>query len=624
MTSERVADDDGPVTGEYTVVARRYRPRQFGQLVGQEAVARALTNAISTNRVAHAYLFTGARGVGKTSSARILAKALNCAKGPTPTPCDQCDACLGIAAGEDVDVLEIDGASNNGVDEVRAVRQNAATKPARSRYKIYIIDEVHMLSKAAFNALLKTLEEPPPHVKFIFATTEVQKIPDTILSRCQRFDFGTITATRIMEHLRTIVAGEGREADDAVLALLARRGNGSMRDAESLLDQLLAFGGERLTMDEVHALLGTAAEERVLGLAGAVLAGEVAQALAMLSACVDEGLQLGELLDQLVDYWRDLMLARAASQPAAVLNVMATHRDTLIQQARQLSLDTILAGLDILTTTKARFRGTLHSRVLLEMALVRLARLDELLPVTQLVQYARQPGSMPVSPPTARSSSTTAGTPRPVEPPEGVKKKADDLPAAAGSTALTAENVAAVWPRVLTAMTKFLASEVRKCGLPAITGPKTLALRFPTEYNHEYDYCTAHQSKIAEAVEQVTGHPWVLRLEKVHSPVGQGVREPAGVGALGMTGGVGGQHGMSRGGKPGNGMAVAGGGVSQPTSRNRRRDEILAEPLLARAVELLGASLLSLDDGFGSEPAKPHAPDSGGAGGEPGTSDEAG
>src|SRR5215210_4890141 len=192
--------------GRYTVIARRYRPQAFDELVGQEHVARALQQAISSGRVGHAYLFTGARGVGKTSAARILAKALNCVEGPTPTPCNQCDVCLRVTAGDDVDVLEIDGASNRGIDEIRQLRQNVAVRPSRVRYKIYIIDEVHMLTKEAFNALLKTLEEPPPHVKFIFATTEVEKVPITILSRCQRFDFNGIPLPTLLERLRDIVA----------------------------------------------------------------------------------------------------------------------------------------------------------------------------------------------------------------------------------------------------------------------------------------------------------------------------------------------------------------------------------------------------------------------------------
>src|SRR5690242_20042333 len=211
--STAAAPDSPPAPpAEYTVVARRYRPQQFADLIGQEHVATALVNALQSGRVAHAYLFTGARGVGKTSAARILAKALNCETGPTATPCDKCDSCLAIAAGEDVDVLEIDGASNNKVEEVRDLRQNVGFRPTRGRYKVYIIDEVHMLSTSAFNALLKTLEEPPPHVKFILATTEVQKIPITILSRCQRFDFAHVGPAKIFDQLKRIVEREGHEA----------------------------------------------------------------------------------------------------------------------------------------------------------------------------------------------------------------------------------------------------------------------------------------------------------------------------------------------------------------------------------------------------------------------------
>src|SRR5262249_28302718 len=283
------------------------------------------------NRVAHAYLFTGARGVGKTSTARILAKALNCANGPTPTPCGECDICKSIASGEDVDVLEIDAASNRGIDEVRDIRQNVQYRPSRSRFKIYIIDEVHMLTTPAFNALLKTLEEPPPHVKFMFATTEVQKIPVTILSRCQRFDFVGIGSKRIVEHLRDVVKSEGLQADDEALELIARRAAGSMRDAQSLLDQLLAFGGERLTSEQVHHALGTAQDDGVAELVPAVLEKQPTRALQLLADAADRGLQLGELIDQLMEYWRDLMVVQCAGADNNELSVPTRHRDALFR-----------------------------------------------------------------------------------------------------------------------------------------------------------------------------------------------------------------------------------------------------------------------------------------------------
>src|SRR5689334_5558050 len=245
-----------PEAPTYTVVARRYRPQQFAELIGQEHVAAALVNALQSGRVAHAYLFTGARGVGKTSAARILAKALNCVEGPTGTPCDKCDSCRAIATGEDVDVVEIDGASNNKVDEARDIRQNVGFRPTRSRYKIYIIDEVHMLTTGAFNALLKTLEEPPPHVKFIFATTDVHKVPATIISRCQRFDFKNIPTQRIAEHLTQIVKDEQVQADADALFRIARLGNGSMRDALSILDRVLSLGEKHITDKILEDLLG--------------------------------------------------------------------------------------------------------------------------------------------------------------------------------------------------------------------------------------------------------------------------------------------------------------------------------------------------------------------------------
>src|SRR5580692_9787743 len=259
----------------YTVLARRYRPQTFTDLVGQEPVARALANAIKTNRVAHAYLFTGARGVGKTSAARILAKALNCVNGPTDTPCGECDLCKSIASGDDVDVLEIDGASNNGVDDVRELRDNAQYRPTRARFRIYIIDEVHMLSKGAFNALLKTLEEPPPHVKFIFATTEIRKVPVTILSRCQRFDLRRVEPDVLIKNLKAICQAEGALVEEEGLILIARAAEGSVRDAQSLLDQAIVQvdRGQTVSAAAIRDMLGLADRAQTIALFEEVMKG---------------------------------------------------------------------------------------------------------------------------------------------------------------------------------------------------------------------------------------------------------------------------------------------------------------------------------------------------------------
>src|SRR5205814_1821668 len=280
----------------YLVLARKYRPQRFDELVGQEHVARTLTNAIALGRVHHAYLFTGARGVGKTSAARILAKALCCVQGPTATPCGVCDFCREIASGQSVDVLEIDGASNTGVDDVRQLREGVRYLPSKGKRKVYIIDEVHMLSPSAFNALLKTLEEPPPHVVFIFATTEVHKIPVTILSRTQRFDFKLISTARLTEHLAGVLKAEKIDADEDAVRVIARQAAGSVRDGLSLLDQVIAYVGDsKLTRDIVAEVLGVADRRLLVELAGGVLARDAGATLRTLARAADGGIDLGQL-----------------------------------------------------------------------------------------------------------------------------------------------------------------------------------------------------------------------------------------------------------------------------------------------------------------------------------------
>jgi DNA polymerase III subunit gamma/tau len=374
----------------YTVVARRYRPQRFDDVVGQDHVVQSLKNAIRLNRIAQAYLFCGTRGVGKTSMARIFAKCLNCGtRGPTDNPCQTCDICQAITVGQDIDVIEIDGASNNGVEQVRELRQHASLRPSRARYKIYYIDEVHMLSTGAFNALLKTLEEPPPHVKFLFATTEANKIPITVLSRCQRYDFAGIIPEAIARSLGEICTREGVEFESDALQVVARRAGGSLRDAQSLLDRLLASGSPKLTVEIVHSLLGTATDERLLRMFEALTGHDSALALSILEQSAGEGVQPAELLGGLIDLIRDGMILAVGAAESLLLAISPRDRAQLKTIVERSTIDSIMASLQILQECRARMRGSIHGRLLLEIALVRVARLEELESLSTLVERLR-------------------------------------------------------------------------------------------------------------------------------------------------------------------------------------------------------------------------------------------
>jgi len=395
----------------YVVVARRYRPQVFGELIGQEHVAQALSNAIATHRVGHAYLFTGARGTGKTSTARIFAKALNCVNGPSAEPCNKCDSCQSISTGDDVDVLEIDGASNRGIDNIRDLRQNANVRPSRSRFKIYIIDEVHMLSREAFNALLKTLEEPPEHVKFIFCTTEANKIPITILSRCQRFDFAGISTRSIFDRLRQIVVAEGVEAEDEALEVLARRAAGSMRDSQSLLEQLLAFAPERITVADVHGMLGTAGDQRLTAMVKHLVERNAAAALNELDATAHEGVDVALLIEQLFGYFRDCMVAAVGCPADAFLYASTASSGDVINAGRRLGLQTILAVMQILDQTLSRLRFSTQSRILAELALVRICNLEDLEELSDLIAQLQTGRPLAINAPAARGMANSVASP---------------------------------------------------------------------------------------------------------------------------------------------------------------------------------------------------------------------
>ena len=408
--------DTSKANETYTVVARRYRPQTFDELIGQEHVAKALKQAISTGRIGHAYLFTGARGVGKTSAARVLAKALNCQQGPTPTPCNQCDVCLSVTSGEDVDVIEIDGASNRQIDDIRQLRQNVAIRPSRVPFKVYIIDEVHMLTKEAFNALLKTLEEPPEHVKFIFATTDPQKVPITILSRCQRFDFAGIESTAIANRLQQIASAEGVEIDDEALAVLSIRAAGSMRDSQSLLEQLLAVSGSKITSEEVYSLLGIAPGERIARLVNSIVDRQPADALANLDEAIAGGADVGQLVDQLLGYFRDVMAMVVGCDTTQLRYVLPSQYDQTRELGTRLGVHTVLAMIQVLDQTASRMRGSLHTRTLAETAVVRLAHLDDLDSLANAIaslQSGQAPASAPRPAPQPTSPAVKKNDPEP-------------------------------------------------------------------------------------------------------------------------------------------------------------------------------------------------------------------
>ncbi|HBT76385.1 MAG TPA: DNA polymerase III subunit gamma/tau [Planctomycetaceae bacterium] len=378
-----------PSPAPYQVVARRYRPRDFEHLVGQHHVAQALSNAISTGRIGHAYLFTGARGVGKTSSARIFAKSLDCVEGPTPHPCNECEICQSISTGEDVDVLEIDGASNRGIDEIRQLRQNASIRPSRAKYKIYIIDEVHMLTREAFNALLKTLEEPPEHVKFIFCTTEPTKIPITILSRCQRFDFAGIESGAIAGRLAEIASAENVTSEEGVFETLARRAAGSMRDAQSLLEQLLSFAPEHIRLADVHEMLGTANDQRLFRVLDGLLLCNPAVVFSELDSAAEEGVDFGTLIEQLMGIFRDLLVVAGGGSARLLLYCDPDRFDDLNRIGREFGIQRLLAALQMLDQTHNRMRYSTQGRILTELVLVRIAHLAQLQGIASLIEQLR-------------------------------------------------------------------------------------------------------------------------------------------------------------------------------------------------------------------------------------------
>jgi len=365
----------------YLVLARKWRPQTFAEVVGQEHVTRTLRNAINSGRVAHAFLFTGPRGVGKTTTARLLAKALNCEQGPTADPCNVCSNCTEITAGHSLDVLEIDGASHTGVDNIRDLTEGVQYRPAKGRFRIVIIDEVHMLSNAAFNALLKTLEEPPPHVKFIFATTESHKILATISSRCQRYDFKRIPLRELMHKLQTIAQQEGLTADEVGLALLAREADGSLRDAESLLDQVVAWSNGTINEQSVREALGVADRQALFRVVDAVLAREPTTTLRLAGELYQHGYEPRRLCHDLLEHFRNLVLVKTNPELAALADLPDHEIVAVQQQAAVRSFEDLQRFFTLTLRAEEEISKTSYSQLVVEMTLVKLASQPAVLPI---------------------------------------------------------------------------------------------------------------------------------------------------------------------------------------------------------------------------------------------------
>ena len=369
----------------YEVLARKWRPQHFNDVVGQEHVIQTLINAVKNDRVAHAYIFVGPRGTGKTTIARILAKALNCSNGPKVDFDLEEDVCVEIAEARSIDVIEIDGASNNSVDQVRDLRDNARYSPTRGQYKIYIIDEVHMLSTAAFNALLKTLEEPPAHVKFIFATTDVHKVLPTILSRCQRFDLRRISIQDIVGRLRSGCKEEGIKITEDALIAIARGAEGGLRDAESALDQLISFRGKDITEEDVLAVFGLVSREMLEQLSTAILTNNIADIMSLIAQMDQAGKDLQRIVMELLDLYRNLLVVSYGEDAASALELPEMQLASLQAQIKQTNAGRILRVIDGLVETDGRMRFALSKRTLLETGLIRCARAAETVTINELM-----------------------------------------------------------------------------------------------------------------------------------------------------------------------------------------------------------------------------------------------
>lgn len=505
---------------EFQVSARKWRPQKFSELIGQEHIVRTLHNAIEMDRVAHAYLFSGTRGVGKTTTARLLAKALNCEKGPTSEPCDQCNFCKEIRDGISVDVMEIDGASNNSVGEVRDLIDNIQYSTSACRFKVYVIDEVHMLSKAAFNALLKTLEEPPPQVVFIFATTELTKIPETILSRCQCFEFKPLTHQQIIDQLKAICENDGIQIDAHSLEEIAKNGAGSMRDAQSLLDQVIAFCGKEIDPGAVESVLGIVGHNALAAFVDCVIQRDAAGLLQQVSEIIAHGKDLGYFCRDLIQYLRNLLLVKVAGNAESLLSGQTTNLDTLKQQAASFQPDELQQMFQVLSKAEMEMKRSSLPQILFEMAVLRLTdvrpfqEIDALIDKINRMEGSSPAGQRDAGPDYSRGSSdhrqgstVIKSAPEPAQP---APKRQDPVeppnPAPPVSQPATDNNM---WQKIRSAagaIKRPLGTYLDNCQLTALDA-REMRLSFPDPYTLGLVEKEENFEALKEAVAQVYGKP---------------------------------------------------------------------------------------------------------------------
>ncbi len=467
----------------YVVLARKYRPQAFSEIIGQSHITTTLENAISQGRVAHAYLFSGPRGIGKTTTARILAKALNCEKGPISGPCNKCASCNEITQGTSLDILEIDGASNRGIDEIRNLRENIKFAPSKGKLKIYIIDEVHMLTQEAFNALLKTLEEPPAHVKFIFATTAPHKVPPTILSRCQRFDFRRISLKDIFENLKKIVKAENLNVSDEVLTLIAKYADGSMRDAEVILDQITSFSKGAIALEDVVKMLGIVGEDVLFGLSGSIRDKDAPAALKIIDTLVNDGKDMTQVIIGLIEHFRNLSIIKVSSVVGPLIDVGPEKIKRYEEEAQKFTVEEILYIINTLSNTIDFIRKSSLAKVPFEVAMIKLTRMGPIVSLSELAEKVEKLEKRSKQDVAVARVSESVPPVRQVspEPPADVQGPVKNIPvASSGSSRGDLNEIVSSWGRILSHIQtkKMSAAQYLQRGYPVSLESGTVSIGF--------------------------------------------------------------------------------------------------------------------------------------------------